>query len=133
MRTISLEDYIAELKLQGVSREHAASVCPVCKTVQSLESLMATGKFESHEDAGSSEAFSCIGRFTGAGPHRAGIDGRGCDWTLGGFFRLHTLEVLDESGTKHMRFEPATKEQAQALAAQFKKPIEAQPATAAAR
>jgi hypothetical protein len=115
MRTVTLQEYLAELRAQGVPRLHVAHVCPVCKTVQSLSSLLATGKFKDAEDAERYEGFSCIGRNTNAGPHRDGHDGIGCDWTLGGLLTLHTLEVIAEDGTKHMRFEPATKEQAKVL------------------
>jgi hypothetical protein len=59
--------------------------------------------------------FSCIGRFTNAGPHKTGEPpGRGCDWTLGGLFGLQKLEVVDEEGKHHPHFEPATAEEAAA-------------------
>jgi hypothetical protein len=41
-------------------------------------------------------------------------DGKPCNWTLGGLFRTHTLEVVTPDGKKHPRFEVATPEQAQA-------------------
>lgn len=52
--------------------------------------------------------FSCVGRFTQAGPPRRKPDGRPCNWTLGGLFKLHTLEVVDEEGQAHPLFELAT-------------------------
>lgn len=33
--------------------------------------------------------FSCIGRV---------VNGRGCDWSLGGLLRIHTKEVQDQDG-----------------------------------
>ena len=60
--------------------------------------------------------FSCIGRFTNAGPHKRGTPaGKGCDWTLGGLFTLHNLEVVDDAGKAHPVFDIATAEEAQAL------------------
>lgn len=118
MRTITVEEFHAELKAQGVSaREHAALKCPACGTVQSMALLLQEGcqpdKVESYT------GFSCVGRINGAGPAtREGQPGNpdkpGCDWSLGGLFRIHTLEV-DQNGTLHPIFEPASAEEAQAL------------------
>ena len=41
-------------------------------------------------------AFSCIGRYA------AGV---GCDWTLGGLFSIHTLEVVFPDGKTRPVFE----------------------------
>ena len=38
---------------------------------------------------------------------------QGCDWTLGGMFQLHKLEVVTEDGEHYPRFEPCTPEEAQ--------------------
>ena len=40
--------------------------------------------------------FSCIGRW---------VPGIGCDWTLGGLLRIHTLEVINGQGDKIPVFE----------------------------
>ncbi|KFH24300.1 hypothetical protein IB61_11625 [Brucella abortus LMN2] len=61
--------------------------------------------------------FSCVGRFTGAPSPRSTPDGKPCDWTLGGLLSLHKLEIVDENGELHPRFEIASPEEAQALAA----------------
>ncbi|QAU22862.1 hypothetical protein EO087_01725 [Dyella sp. M7H15-1] len=61
--------------------------------------------------------FSCVGRFTGAPGPRNVPDGNPCDWTLGGLFSLHRLEVVTDDGVVHPCFEPATPEQAQMHAA----------------
>jgi len=62
--------------------------------------------------------FSCVGRFTGAGnppkPEDKGKEQKGCNWTLGGLFQMHDLEVVTPDGKKHPCFEPATPEQAKA-------------------
>ncbi len=59
--------------------------CPSCGGVQSLSDFLENkvnepdGKFY----------FSCIGRW---------VNGRGCDWTLGGLLQIHTTEVISEEG-----------------------------------
>lgn len=123
---------VAELresfKAQGVSgRSHIACKCPVCGTVQSIASLSAAGA--SDEQAERMMGASCEGRLTGAGPFpsaknksakaRKRRDQRGCDWTLGGVFRIHKIEVETEDGKRHPHFELATPEEARALEARM--------------
>lgn len=113
-RKISHAEFKAELDLQGVERDHYAFSCPSCKTVQSMASLMKTGM--TSDDARVNIGFSCIGRYTGAGPWKRGdAPGKGCDWTLGGLFKIHQLEIVDSEGRIHPYFKIATPEQAQAL------------------
>lgn len=118
MKTMTIPEFQAALVAQGVTyREDFAVVCPVCKTVQSMQSLINAGAGKTGEDVERYIGFSCVGRFTGAGPHKAGNPpGKGCDWTLGGFFRIHALEVIDEDSNRHPRFLPASPAEAQALA-----------------
>ena len=119
MQTMTIPEFHAAIKAQGVgSTDHAALVCPICKTVQSMASLKHAGA--TPEQAEKFIGFSCEGRLTGAGPWPNNPSAkrkkvRGCDWSLGGLFKLHNLEVVDEEGTKHPRFELATKDQAQSL------------------
>ncbi|MFC3706325.1 VVA0879 family protein [Devosia honganensis] len=113
--TMTIPEFHAALKAQGVGHHmHCAFVCPICATVQSgADWMRATGK--TFEEIEPKVGFSCIGRGTGAGEHRRGTPpGKGCNWTLGGFFRLHKLEVVDAEGKNHPMFEIATPEQAQA-------------------
>ena len=121
---ITVEELHARFKAQGVSaREHIASVCPICGTVQSIASLVKAGA--DPEKAETAMGFSCEGRWTNAGPWPADKDKsakanarraiRGCDWTLGGLFRIHRLEVLTPDGKAHPYFGIATADQAQAL------------------
>lgn len=114
MQKLTLKEFHEALKAQGVSsHEHFAFICPICSTVQSGADLMrATGK--PFAEIERSLAFSCIGRFTDAGPFKKGKKSDGCDWTLGGLFSLHKLVVVFEDGKKYARFELATPEQAQA-------------------
>lgn len=114
VRTMTVDELHATLRGQGVSaREHVAVKCPICGTVQSLADFADAGVMA--DTAERQIAFSCIGRWTNSGRHQHGTPpGRGCDWTLGGLFQLHRLEVVTPDGKHHPRFEPATAEEAQA-------------------
>ncbi len=122
MKTITVAQVHEAMKAQGVSSpRHFAFICPVCGTVQSMASLVRAG--DTPEDVERHIAFSCEGRFSNAGPWlssgtkkaiaRRKI--RGCDWTLGGLFHVHKLEITDEEGNTRMSFEIASLEQAQEL------------------
>jgi hypothetical protein len=79
-------------------------VCPICGTIQSARDFFAAGV--EAEKVSSYLGFSCIGRFTKAGPYKKeGPQQKGCDWTLGGLFHLHRVEVTDEEGKVHPVFE----------------------------
>lgn len=115
MITLTLDDFKAALVAQGVSSHlHFAFKCPMCKTVQSAADLITAGAGADFDEVERYLAFSCVGRFTGAGTPRKQPDGNPCNWTLGGLFALHKLEVLTPDGEKHPRFELATAEEARA-------------------
>lgn len=121
---IPVSEFHARLDAQRVGKFEVAVVCPVCGTIQSVASLVAAGA--THEDAQRKLGFACEGRFTNAGPwarkpSRARKAKRGCDWSLGGLFKIHTLEV-EIDGEVHPCFEVATPEQAQTLAAALAAP-----------
>lgn len=123
MEQITVEELHSRFRAQGVvAREHIAVVCPICATVQSIASLTRAGA-----DVAEAErmiGFSCEGRLTNAGPWpgakkrsaetKARRTVRGCDWTLGGLFKVHRLEVMAD-GKAHPYFNVASAEQAQAL------------------
>jgi hypothetical protein len=113
MRTLTVKEFIAELKAQGVSKNNLCFVCPVCGTVQSAKDLIKAKAGKTFKDVEKYLGFSCVGRFIHMkpAPKEKGTQ-FGCDWTLGGLFQLHKLEVVDEDGVKHPRFEIATPEQA---------------------
>lgn len=114
MRTITLAQFHAEMEAQGVKHiEEVAFICPRCKTIQSAADLMKAGAGNSVYDVEKYLGFSCVGRFTGAKSPRKKPDGNPCDWTLGGLFGLHELEVVTPDGKHHRSFELATPEQAQ--------------------
>lgn len=115
MKTMSLADFQAALRAQGVPREHLAFRCPMCQTIQSTNDLVAAGAGKDFEEIEKYLGFSCVGRFTGAGsPATTKGKGIGCNWTLGGLFQMHELEVITEDGKHAPHFEPVTPEEAQA-------------------
>lgn len=121
---ITIEQLHARFKAQGISaREHIAFKCINCGTVQSIASLVKAGC--PADRAENCIGFSCEGRFSGAGPwpNDAGkaaqrsqrLTKRGCDWSLGGLFRIHSLEVVGADGKPQPTFEVAAPEEARAL------------------
>lgn len=114
MISMTLDEVRAAFKAQGVAHPaDYAWVCPACKTVQSARDFAATGV--SVEQAERYIGWSCIGRYR---PNTRIAEeakpGEGCDWTLGGLFKFHELEIIDDTGQKHPRFAIATPTQAQA-------------------
>jgi hypothetical protein len=61
--------------------------CVRCGNIQSGADFIAAGM--TPEEAQSRAHFSCIGRW---------VKGVGCDWTLGGLFTIHEVEVLTDDG-----------------------------------
>jgi hypothetical protein len=116
MKTMTIEEFHVAIKAQGAgSNEHIAFKCPMCGTVQSATDLIEAGAGKTFDDVERFLGFSCFGRWTNAGPHKKGAaPGRGCNWTLGGLFRIHELEVETPDGEKHPRFELASAEEAAA-------------------
>ncbi len=117
MQRMTIEEFHASLSSQGLPRDDLALVCPMCGTVQSARDLMAAGAGSTFEEVEKYLGFSCVGRFTGEGSPRKVRDGKPCNWTLGGLFSTHKLEVIDGEGRAHPRFVPATAVEAQACAA----------------
>lgn len=117
MDTMTIPEFHAALRAQGVSsHEHCAFLCPMCNTPQSGASLIAAGAGKTFDEVERYVGFSCVGRFTSAGPHDPKhAPGRGCDWTLGGLLRLHQLVVIDDEGKERPRFRLASPAQAQLL------------------
>lgn len=108
MQTMTLAEYIAAAKAQGVPFEHIAMKCPMCGTLQSATDLIAAGAGATVDEVEKYLGYSCVGRFTGASSPRSTPDGKPCNWTLGGLFKLHRLEVVAPDGTVHPRFELAS-------------------------
>lgn len=120
VRQITVDEFHEELKAQGVPRIDLAFLCPMCGTVQSAADLIAVGAGSCFDDVEGFLGFSCVGRWkhgrSGWEAARSEPDGNGCDWTLGGLFGMQRLEVVDDHGVRHPRFEPVTPAEAQAHA-----------------
>ena len=114
IKSMTLDEFHAACKAQAPSHDQIVFRCPMCKTLQSARDLIAAGAGSTFDEVEPHLAFSCIGRFTGAPSPRREPDGKPCDWTLGGLFRLHRFEVVTEDGKAHPRFELATREEADA-------------------
>ncbi len=110
---ITLEEFKARAKAQGVPRVNVAVICPMCGTIQSMADLIAAGAGKTEADVERYIGFSCVGRWTGAPGPRKNPDGKPCDWTLGGLFSVHKLAVVID-GKEHPHFEIATPEHAKA-------------------
>lgn len=128
---ITIEEFHRRMETQGVSSlDHFAFVCPICGTPQSMASLIRAGA--PPEKVGKYIGFSCEGRFTDVGPWpgaklmtakaKARRLQRGCDFTLGGLFSLHKIEVITDKGLQPF-FEIASSEVAKALEAAAPEPM----------
>lgn len=115
MKTYTQAEWHQRMRDQGVAElTDVAFVCVACGTVQSMRDFVACGR--TAEQAQTQIGFSCVGRWTNAGPPPAQpIEGntKGCNWSLGGLFSIHTVEVVLEDGNTHPAFDLATTEQAQ--------------------
>lgn len=90
MRKITYEEWISEgERLFGKNKLKWEFICPHCKTVQSGSDFLELTKL-TFEEIPKYVGFSCIGRFTKK---------KGCDWTLGGLFQIHELEIIQEGKT----------------------------------
>lgn len=112
MKTMTLDEFVDTCKAQAGCREEIVFVCPMCGTLQSGKDLIAAGVGKDFDEIEKYLAYSCIGRWLNAGPPRKKPDGKPCNWTLGGLFRTHKLEVVTPDGVHHPRFELATKDAA---------------------
>lgn len=120
MISMTIEEFRKTIKSQGVEHNDFAFKCPMCGTIQSARMLIAAGAGKDFEEVEKYLGFSCVGRFTGKGsPSKEKGNNHGCNWTLGGLFSMHELEVVTPDGNKHPRFEVATPEEAKALAVKF--------------
>lgn len=97
MKIIKLEEFRKEATERfGVDMRKWKFKCPKCGEPQSAEDLVAAGVDQA--DIEKYLGFSCVGRFT---------ENKGCNWTLGGLFQIHELEIETDDGEKHPRFDLA--------------------------
>ena len=114
IRSLSAEAFRQEVRDQGLGGlDQAVFKCPMCGTLQSAADLIDAGAGLDFEGVRQYLGYSCVGRFTGAGSPRKKPDGQPCNWSLGGLFRMHKLEVVTPDGRTHPHFEPASLEEAQ--------------------
>ncbi|MDE2101110.1 MAG: hypothetical protein KGL39_27935 [Patescibacteria group bacterium] len=110
MKTMTQAEWLAEgEKRFGKRARDWRFVCPACGTVQSVQQYLDAGL--SKERVHAVMAYSCVGRYTGQGDQGIAAKARGetwtqgCNWTLGGLFQIHTMEVLFENGKRRPVFE----------------------------
>lgn len=97
MVQMKIEDWKAEgARRFGKETKDWKFKCIQCGNVQSMRDF--EGLVENPDEF---VFFSCLGRV------KKGI---GCDWTLGGLFQIHKLEVIDSEGRAHPTFEFAETE-----------------------
>lgn len=125
-RVITLEAFKAEYKAQAEKREDIVVICPACGSLQNGHDLIRAGAGETMDDLEGSFGFSCVGRWTDKGSATEAVkaEGKGCNWTLGGLFRIHKLAVVDPDGEEHPFFELASKEDADAYRAKQAETVE---------
>ncbi len=107
MKTLTSEAFIKAIRALGVPREQVKFVCPMCNVAQCGQDFIDAGAGTTFEDIEPLLGFSCIGRVTGASAPRATPDGKPCNWSLGGLFKVHRLEVVTPDGKRHPHFELA--------------------------
>jgi len=92
-KTLTMEEWISKgEELFGKDKKLWKFKCVNCGEAQTYNDF-AEAKVENPENY---IHFSCIGRF---------VEGRGCDWTLGGLLQLHKQEVVTDDGNKVPTFE----------------------------
>lgn len=82
---ITYEDWIISLNDRfGPDKEKWAFRCPRCGNIQTIKDFLDHGI----DNAESRVYFSCIGRY---------VKGIGCDWTLGGLFKINKTSVIKDA------------------------------------
>lgn len=114
MKYITTVESRAQFLAQGVSGKGFYAVkCPMCGTVQCMQDLVNVGAGKDLQEVERYFAFSCVGRWTGAPGPRKSPDGKPCNWTLGGLFKMHNTVLICDDGTEHPIFDIATPCEAQ--------------------
>ncbi|WOD12758.1 VVA0879 family protein [Pseudomonas sp. NyZ704] len=112
---MTIEDLRSAAREQSPSAVDVVYKCPRCGTLQTSNDLIAAGAGEDYESVSKYIGFSCVGRFTGkGGPSQEKGKNHGCNWTLGGMFQMHELEVVTPDGKRHPLFELVSKDDAEA-------------------
>jgi len=113
IKTMKVDDYflIAENRF-GRDPRKWKFVCPMCNKVQSVQDFLNLKERMDEDTIRGHIGFSCIGTFNGRGTEILFNDNNekskhGCNYTLGGLFQIHTIEIKDNDGKTHPRFELA--------------------------
>jgi hypothetical protein len=102
---LTVAEFHAAIQAQGApTREDITVICPMCECHQTARDLIEAGAGTTFEAVEPYLGFSCVGRWLDAASPRNKPDGKPCNWTLGGLFKLHTLEVVTPDGKAHPRF-----------------------------
>ena len=109
MKTITVDELRMACIEQANTNLTVVFKCPMCGCLQMGQDFIDAGAATSSDQAMDYAGFSCLGRFTKAGEPRKNPDGKRCNWTLGGLFQFHKLEVVTPDGQSHLHFELATK------------------------
>lgn len=109
MKTITVDELRMACIEQANTNLKVVFKCPMCGCLQMGQDFIDAGAATSSDEAMGYAGFSCLGRFTKAGEPRKKPDGKRCNWTLGGLFQFHKLEVVTPDGQSHPHFELATK------------------------
>lgn len=117
MKELTLKEFRAQLKAQGVAREDCAFICPMCGTIQSANTLIKAGAGKNFDDVQKYLGFSCVGRFINKGS-LTDENGKnhGCNCTLDDLFKCHALEIITQRGDRLQCFDLASPEEAQKYA-----------------
>ena len=122
MKTMTIDDLHMACIEQANETLQVVFKCPMCGCLQTGQDFIDAGAATNSDQAMGYAGFSCLGRFTKAEGPRKKPDGKRCNWTLGGLFQMHKLEVVTQDGQSPPHFELATKAEADAYrAAQAKK------------
>lgn len=98
-KTMTYEDWHKRgTELYGANHDKWVFACPACGHEQSLEGVISRNPAIIRDEAARWIYFACEGR------HNHAV---GCNWTLGGLFHFHELEITmdgDPKGSPAFRF-----------------------------
>jgi hypothetical protein len=84
MNVVLYDNWIKSLKEKfGEDAKNWKFKCPNCEGIQSAQDFIDSGAKESADNV----YYNCIGRY---------VEGKGCDWTLGGLFKIHKTIVVKD-------------------------------------
>ena len=86
MKKLSFEEWKDKaIELFGKDSKDWRFVCPSCGHIQSVKSVLEHNPSLDPNNIQNWINYNCEGRYN---------EGEGCDWTLGGLFKIHKLEII---------------------------------------